>query len=57
MFRGTVGSEQFGQAVQHVIGVEPAGHHNRQAPTGELVDHGEHAEGAPIPGAVMDKVI
>ncbi len=53
----SMSGEQLGQAVQHVIGVEPAGHHNREATTGERVDHAQHAEGASILGAVMDEVI
>ena len=39
------------------VAFAPESHHNRQAPTRELIDHGQHAEGTTVLGAVLDKVI
>ena len=57
MFRWTVGNEQIGQAMQHVVGSQSPGDNNCQAAARKLVDHGQHTKGPSILCAVLDKVI
>ncbi len=49
--------EQVRQHVDDVSGFQPARDPDRQAFTGELVHHVQHAELATVPGAVLHKVI
>ena len=49
--------EQVRARVDDVDGFEPAGDPDGQALVGELVDDVEHADLAPIVGAVLDKVV
>ena len=49
--------EQVGQRIDHVDGFEPTGYTDGQALVGELVDDVEHADPAPVMGAVLDKVV
>jgi hypothetical protein len=50
-------NEQVRERVDDVDGFEPAGHTNGQAFMGELVDNVEHADPAPVVGAVLDEVV
>lgn|SRR5205085_3849974 len=56
MLRRTVGDEEIGQTLEHVVGSEPSGNNDRQAAARELVEHDQHAEGAAVPCAVLDEV-
>ncbi len=49
--------EQLGDAVEDAFRVQLALDRDRQALTGELVDHGQHAERPAIVGSVHDEVI
>ena len=49
--------EQVRERIDHIDGFEPAGDPDRQALVGELVDDVEHAELAPLVGAVLDEVV
>lgn len=42
--------------MQHVVGSQPSGHHDRQAAVCELLEHDEHREG-PAVLPVLDEVI
>ena len=53
----TVLDEQLGNAVDNAFRVQLALDRDRQALTGELVDHGQHAERPAIVGSVHDEVI
>ena len=58
MCRGNAAQdEQVRQRVDDVDGFEPAGDTDGQALVGELVDDVEHADLAPIMGAVLDEVV
>ena len=49
--------EQVRECVDDVDGFEPAGYPDSQTLVGELVDDVEHADLAPIMGAVLDEVV
>ena len=49
--------EQVRERVDDVDGFEPARHPDGQAFVGELVDDVEHADPAPVVGAVLDEVV
>src|SRR5215204_4295243 len=49
--------EEVGQSIDHVDGFKPSCHVDGQAFVGELVDDVEHAEPAPVVGAVLDEVV
>src|SRR6188472_1907983 len=53
----TAQDEEVRQCVDDVDGFEPAGHPDRKALMGELVNDVEHADPAPIVGAVLDEVV
>ena len=57
MLRRSVRDEEIGQTVEHVIRSEPPGNDDRQTAARELIEHDEHAEGAPVVSAVLDEVI
>jgi len=57
MLRCPVRDEQISQALEDVVGAQTPRHDNRQASPGELVDDGEHPNGPPILGAILDEVI
>ena len=53
----TAKDEQVGQRVDDVDGLEPSGYADGQTLAGELIDDVEHADPAPIMGAVLNKVV
>ena len=44
--------KELGQIPQDIVRVQPAGHDDRQTDPGELVDHCEHMELAPVMGPI-----
>ena len=57
MLGRSVGDEEVSQTLKHVIGSQPPGNNDRQAPPREIVEHDQHAEGASVLGAVLDEVV
>ena len=49
--------EEIGQNIDHIDGLELAGHPDCQAFMGELIDDVEHSIFPAIVGAVLDKVV
>jgi hypothetical protein len=49
--------EEIRQSIDHVDGLEPAGHADGQALMGKFVDNVEHADPTPIVGSVLDEVV
>lgn len=50
-------NHQLAKRFQNVLAVEPTLDLDRQALAGALVDHGEHAELAPVAGSILDKIV
>src|SRR5438876_382807 len=57
MLRRTVGDEEIGQTLEHVVGSEPSGNNDCQAAARELVEHDQHAESATVLCPILDEVV
>src|SRR5215210_1342013 len=57
MARNTAQDEQVREHIDHINCLQLPAHPDGQALAGELVDDVEHAELAPVMGAILDKVI
>ena len=57
VLRRSVGDEEIGQTVEHVVGSQPPCDDNRQTPPRELIEHDQHAEGATVVRAILNEVI
>ena len=57
VLRRPVGDEEIGQTLEHVVGSKPSRNDNRQAPARELIQYDQHAEGAAVLRAVLNKVV
>ena len=55
--RNAVQHEEVSENIDNVGGFELAGNPDRQAFARELINHAQHAERAPVMGAVRDEVI
>src|SRR5436190_5923704 len=57
MLRRTVGEEEIGQTLEHVVGSEPSGNNDCQAAAREFVEHDQHAESATVLCPILDEVV
>ena len=57
MIQWAIPDEQVRQAMKDIVGLELALDDDSQAPTGELIDHRQHAEASPVVGATLGEVI
>ena len=55
--RRTTFDEEIGERLKHVVGLQAAGNHDRQALPGELVDHRQHPDRSAIMGPGSHDVI
>ena len=57
VFGWTVFGEEVGEAMQDIVGPQPALDHDSQGPARKLINHCEHAERPPVIRTVLDEVV